>query len=147
LLRVALACCFIHRPSSDFMKRAGEAVLALPATAWPSAADALAELAVTLRRAIAGSSGPFYATALLRASRRLAQSETPTASDWADAFDLAVSAISELGGAKPGERTMLDALRPAADAFSAAVQATRRSTPCGPPRSMPRSRARTRRHR
>ncbi|SIT49027.1 Dihydroxyacetone kinase [Paraburkholderia piptadeniae] len=105
------------------MKRAGEAVLAMPDTAWPSEADALAELAVTLRRAIAGSSGPFYATALLRASRRLAESRAPSASDWADAFDLAVSAIAELGGAQPGERTMLDALRPAADAFSAAVRA------------------------
>ncbi|MEM5383787.1 dihydroxyacetone kinase family protein [Paraburkholderia phymatum] len=104
------------------MKRAGEAVLALPDTAWLSEADALAELAVTLRRAIAGSSGPFYATALLRASRRLAESRAPSASDWADAFDLAVSAIAELGGAQPGERTMLDALRPAADAFSAAVR-------------------------
>ena len=104
------------------MKRAGEAVLSIPPTAWPSAADALAELAVTLRRAIAGSSGPFYATALLRASRRLAQSSEPAATDWADAFDLAVSAISELGGAQPGERTMLDALRPAADAFAAAVR-------------------------
>ncbi|BCG02048.1 dihydroxyacetone kinase (plasmid) [Paraburkholderia sp. PGU19] len=103
------------------MKRAGEAVLAIPATAWPSAADALADLAVTLRRAIAGSSGPFYATALLRASRRLGESNAPAASDWAAAFDLAVKAISELGGAQPGERTMLDALRPAADAFTEAI--------------------------
>ncbi|MFP3552389.1 dihydroxyacetone kinase family protein [Paraburkholderia sp. SIMBA_049] len=103
------------------MKRAGEAVLAIPATAWPSAADALADLAVTLRRAIAGSSGPFYATALLRASRRLGESNAPAVSDWAAAFDLAVKAISELGGAQPGERTMLDALRPASDAFTEAT--------------------------
>lgn len=103
------------------MKRAGEAVLAIPATAWPSAADALAELAVTLRRAIAGSSGPFYATALLRASRRLGESNAPAVSDWAAGFDLAVKAISELGGAQPGERTMLDALRPASDAFTEAI--------------------------
>ncbi|MEM5368601.1 dihydroxyacetone kinase family protein [Paraburkholderia azotifigens] len=104
------------------MKRAGEAVLAIPPTAWPSASEALAEIAVTLRRAIAGSSGPFYATALLRASRRLAGTGEPAAADWADGFDLAVHAISELGGAQPGERTMLDALRPAADAFANAVR-------------------------
>ncbi|BDC42627.1 dihydroxyacetone kinase family protein [Paraburkholderia terrae] len=103
------------------MKRAGEAVLAIPATAWPSAADALADLAVTLRRAIAGSSGPFYATALLRTSRRLGESNAPALSDWAAAFDLAVKAISELGGAQPGERTMIDALRPASDAFTEAI--------------------------
>ena len=105
------------------MKRAGEAVLAMRNGAWVSPADALAELAVTLRRAIAGSSGPFYATALLRAARRLGSDAAPAPASWADAFDAAVTAIAELGGAKPGERTMLDALRPAADAFALAVRA------------------------
>jgi dihydroxyacetone kinase len=31
---------------------------------------------------------------------------------WADALDQGCKAISELGGAKPGDRTMLDALDP-----------------------------------
>jgi len=39
------------------------------------------------------------------------------------AFGAAVDAVAELGGARPGDRTMLDALRPAADAFSRAVKA------------------------
>ena len=82
----------------------------------------MAALGDTLRRAIAGSSGPFYATALLRASRRLAGIEAPSPSDWADAFRLAVQAISELGGAKPGDRTMVDALQPAAEAFAGAAE-------------------------
>ncbi|MCY1017365.1 DAK2 domain-containing protein [Pyxidicoccus sp. MSG2] len=77
-----------------------------------------------LRRSIGGSSGPFYATALLRAARHLVD-RTPDATAWAEAFGVAVDAVSELGGARPGDRTMLDALRPAADAFAREVKAGR----------------------
>ncbi|KAA0088957.1 DAK2 domain-containing protein [Paraburkholderia sp. T12-10] len=48
---------------------------------------------------------------------RLADHKTPTALDWAAAMRGAADAIGELGGAKPGDRTMLDALVPAVDAF------------------------------
>ncbi|NTX24720.1 DAK2 domain-containing protein, partial [Burkholderia cepacia] len=78
-------------------------------------------LGAALRRAIAGSSGPFYATALLRASRRLADVAEPSARDWAAAFHGAVDSISELGGAHAGDRTMLDALVPAVAAFERAL--------------------------
>ncbi|MGO7136357.1 dihydroxyacetone kinase family protein [Rhizobium leguminosarum] len=107
------------------LKRGGEAIIALPVGDFGTAALGLAAIGNTLRRAIAGSSGPFYATALLRAARRLGEVESPTAEDWADAFSLAVEAISALGGARPGDRTMIDALRPAAEAFKAAVGAGR----------------------
>jgi dihydroxyacetone kinase len=46
-----------------------------------------------------------------------------TTTQWADAFDTAVDAVAELGGAQPGDRTMLDALRPAAEAFRSSVRA------------------------
>jgi triose/dihydroxyacetone kinase / FAD-AMP lyase (cyclizing) len=105
------------------MKRAADAILALPDQAFASPAGALAALGGALRRAIAGSSGPFYATALLRASRRLADTPEPTARDWAEAFRAAVEAVSDLGGAKAGDRTMLDALIPAADTFLQELQA------------------------
>ncbi|ONA52041.1 dihydroxyacetone kinase, partial [Burkholderia pseudomallei] len=99
------------------MRRAANAMLALPADAYRGPAVLLAALGAALRRAIAGSSGPFYATALVRAARRLAEAPDPGARDWASAFRSGVDAIGELGGAKPGDRTMLDALVPAADAF------------------------------
>ena len=102
------------------MARAAQAIRALPETAWNAPSGALAEIGNALRRAIGGSSGPFYATALLRASRELGKGEA-SPERLADAFDAAVSAISELGGAKPGDRTMLDALQPAADAFRKAI--------------------------
>ncbi|RDV00825.1 dihydroxyacetone kinase family protein [Trinickia dinghuensis] len=99
------------------MKRAAEAILAVPPTALVAPDKALAALGMALRRAIAGSSGPFYATALVRAARILADHPHPTALDWAAAMRGAADAIGELGGAKPGDRTMLDALVPAVDAF------------------------------
>nr|WP_057928761.1 dihydroxyacetone kinase family protein [Burkholderia ambifaria] len=103
------------------MYRAAQAILALPETAYGTPAGTLAALGAALRRAIAGSSGPFYATALLRASRRLGDAAEPSARDWAAAFHSAVDAIGELGGARAGDRTMLDALIPAADAFDHAL--------------------------
>jgi dihydroxyacetone kinase len=103
------------------MARGAAAAIALPASAWTSPAQALTSLGHALRRSIAGSSGPFYATALLRAARRLAGIQRPTAEDWAAAFESAVATISELGGAKVGDRTMVDALAPAAHDFKAGL--------------------------
>ncbi|MBW9053314.1 dihydroxyacetone kinase family protein [Rhizobium mesosinicum] len=103
------------------MKRGAEAVLALPDAAFADVAGGLMAMGDALRRAIAGSSGPFYAAALLRASRQLAGIETPTSAEMAGAFSAAVQAVSDLGGAKAGDRTMIDALRPAADAFVASL--------------------------
>jgi ATP-dependent dihydroxyacetone kinase len=103
------------------MARGAAAAVALPASAWTPPVQALTSLGHALRRSIAGSSGPFYATALLRAARRLSDSESPTPEDWATAFQSAVATISELGGAKVGDRTMVDALAPAADEFKAGL--------------------------
>ncbi|MFO1033285.1 MAG: dihydroxyacetone kinase family protein [Hyphomicrobiales bacterium] len=101
------------------MARAALAIRKLPEAAWGKPGETLQELGQTLRRAIGGSSGPFYATALMRAARSLP--EKPKALDWSRAFSAAVAVISELGGAKPGDRTMVDALAPAAAAFEKAV--------------------------
>jgi dihydroxyacetone kinase len=100
------------------MVRAAEALRALPDGAFADPPTALAAMADALRRAIGGSSGPFYATALMRAARELPAS--PGVAEWAAAFREGVAAVAALGGAKPGDRTMLDALVPAADAFAAA---------------------------
>jgi len=104
------------------MQRGAEAILALPAARFTDASGALSAIGDALRRAIAGSSGPFYATGLLCASRRLAGIAAPTAVDWADAFALAVASVRELGGAKPGDRTMVDALQAATDRLQASVK-------------------------
>ncbi|MCP3711851.1 dihydroxyacetone kinase family protein [Paraburkholderia sp. CNPSo 3274] len=107
------------------MHRAAQAMLAVPQGALGPPGSALAALSTALRRAIAGSSGPFYATALLRASRTLGEQAQPDALDWAAAMRGAAEAISELGGAKSGDRTMLDALVPAVDALESALKSAR----------------------
>src|SRR5262249_28044940 len=94
-----------------------------PDAAWQTPSMALTAMGNALRRAIGGSSGPFYATGLLRAARSLTEAGPPSPADWANAFTLAVEAVSELGGAGTGDRTMLDALNPAAKALNRAQSA------------------------
>ena len=105
------------------LARGAEAMRALPASAWYTPASALAATGQALRRAIGGSSGPFYACALVRAAQVLDGMAQPTLAQWAEALDGGVQALAELGGAQPGQRTMLDALRPAADALLAGARA------------------------
>jgi dihydroxyacetone kinase len=102
------------------MTRGAEAIRALPEGAWADPPTALTRIGDALRRAIGGSSGPFYATALLRAARTLPAA--PTAADWTKSFRAGTEALAELGGARQGDRTMLDALLPATDAFEASLE-------------------------
>jgi len=105
------------------MRRGAEAILDLPESAFSSVSKGLSAAADRVRRAIAGSSGPFYAAGLMRASRHLAKVDEPSASDIATAFSAAVQAISDLGGARQGDRTMVDALQPAASMFQTQIAA------------------------
>ncbi|CAM2153351.1 triose/dihydroxyacetone kinase / FAD-AMP lyase (cyclizing) [Pararobbsia alpina] len=90
-------------------------------------AGVLRALSATVRRVMGGTSGPLYAVMLLRAAAELSKSATPSTlslRDWSNAFSAAVDGVSALGGAHPGDRTMLDALHPAAVVFGAAVDAS-----------------------
>jgi dihydroxyacetone kinase len=66
----------------------------------------------TLRRELGGSSGPLYGVLFLRCGNVLEDSGWAGLTQWAEALEKGCRAISELGGAKPGDRTMLDALDP-----------------------------------
>lgn len=101
------------------MTRAARAIRALEESAWADPPTALVAIGNALRLAIGGSSGPFYAMALLCAARSLPA--TPTAADWLASLQAGTQAIAELGGARPGDRTMLDALLPAVAAFEEAL--------------------------
>jgi dihydroxyacetone kinase len=72
----------------------------------------LKALGHTLQRELGGSSGPFYGVLFLRCGSVLESLGTTGLAPWADALAQGCQAISELGGAKPGDRTMLDALDP-----------------------------------
>jgi dihydroxyacetone kinase len=101
----------VLKPSLPFLSTASATSLV---AWWPGGLVAMAN---AMRKAIGGSSGPFYATGLMRGSRHLAGFDQPTAKQLAEAFVAAVEAVSALGGAKPGDRTMIDALYPAATTF------------------------------
>ncbi|WP_263365447.1 dihydroxyacetone kinase subunit DhaL [Edaphobacter bradus] len=72
----------------------------------------LKALGHTLRRELGGSSGPLYGVLFLRCGSVLESSGATRLAPWTEALDQGCRAISELGGAKPGDRTMLDALDP-----------------------------------
>jgi dihydroxyacetone kinase len=69
-------------------------------------------LADDLQREMGGSSGPLYGVLFLRCGSVLEGYSTSGLTRWVEAVDQGCHAISELGGAKPGDRTMLDALVP-----------------------------------
>ena len=95
------------------MKRAGTAVLAAVAS-YPvdDVAATLKALGHTLRQELGGSSGPLYGVLFLRCGNVLENSGGSGLAQWAQALEEGVQAISDLGGARPGDRTMLDALAP-----------------------------------
>jgi dihydroxyacetone kinase len=105
------------------MTRGAAALRSLADAGFQTPGAHLMALGDAVRRAIAGSSGPFYATALLRAGAHLRGRESPDGQAWREAFEIAVSSVAELGGAKPGDRTMLDALFPALEAWKQAAAA------------------------
>jgi dihydroxyacetone kinase len=108
------------------LERGARAVLSVLMT-YPldDPAATLHALGVTLQRSLGGTSGPLYAAFLLRAAGGLRRGNSESPQTWAEAFQAGCVAISELGGAARGERTMLDALLPAAEAFRDAVNAGR----------------------
>ena len=80
----------------------------------------LRTMSATIRRVVGGTSGPLYAVMLLRAAAVIEQSGE-SAKDWSAAFTAAVDGVTVLGGAHPGDRTMVDALHPAAVALQNAL--------------------------
>ncbi|WP_320784488.1 dihydroxyacetone kinase subunit DhaL [Streptomyces sp. CRN 30] len=80
---------------------------------------------------VGGASGPLYGTLLRRTGKALgADAAEVTEEQLRDAFRTGVEAVAVLGGAAPGDKTMLDALLPAVDAlgesFAAAADAAER---------------------
>ena len=76
---------------------------------------ALQQLSAILRRVLGGTSGPLYAVFVLRAGVTLsAHAEPDSIRAWAEAFQAGCDGMARLGGASAGDRTMLDALIPAA---------------------------------
>ena len=92
----------------------------------PDEADlgaALKKTGMTLLSTVGGASGPLYGTAYMEAAKVLAGKESLTAEDFKLAMEAAIAGIQKRGKAEKGEKTMLDALIPAHDAFVSKVDA------------------------
>ncbi|GGV41076.1 dihydroxyacetone kinase subunit L [Streptomyces longisporoflavus] len=74
---------------------------------------------------VGGASGPLYGTLLRRTGKALGDAAEVSEQQFADALRTGVDAVSALGGAAPGDKTMLDALVPAVDALGESFGAAR----------------------
>ena len=86
-------------------------------------AELLRVVGRTLISTVGGASGPLYGTAFLRASGAVAGLAEPASGAAAivAALEAAVTGVGTLGKSTTGEKTMLDALVPAASAARAAL--------------------------
>ncbi|MET7685974.1 dihydroxyacetone kinase subunit DhaL [Streptomyces sp. NPDC005423] len=74
---------------------------------------------------VGGASGPLYGTLLRRTGKALGEAAEVSAEEFADALRTGVDAVRTLGGAAPGDKTMIDALVPAVDALGDGFGAAR----------------------
>ncbi|WP_069771578.1 dihydroxyacetone kinase subunit DhaL [Streptomyces sp. LUP30] len=86
---------------------------------------------------VGGASGPLYGTLLRKTGKALGDAAEVDEQQFAEALRAGVDAVMQLGGAAPGDKTMIDALAPAVDrladgfgaARSAAEQGAEATTP------------------
>jgi dihydroxyacetone kinase-like protein len=79
----------------------------------------------TLISTVGGASGPLYGTLLRRTSKALGDAAEVSEAEFALALRTGVDAVMTLGGASPGDKTMIDALVPAVDALPEGFAAAR----------------------
>ena len=85
-------------------------------------ADLLRQAGKTLISKVGGASGPLYGTAFLRGAGAIGAATDPSSgAAFVAALEAAAGGISALGKSAEGEKTMLDALYPAARAARAAL--------------------------
>jgi len=75
----------------------------------------------TLISKVGGASGPLYGTAFRRAAKAVGDKPELDLPALAEALQAALAGVTKLGAAVEGQKTMVDALAPAAAAFSQAV--------------------------
>ena len=103
------------------MARGYAAVLAKVPQEETDIGAVLKKTGMALLSTVGGASGPLYGTAYMEAAKAAAGKTELTAEDIEAMFAAAVAGIQKRGKAVRGEKTMLDALMPAQDAFAAKV--------------------------
>jgi phosphoenolpyruvate---glycerone phosphotransferase subunit DhaL len=102
--------------------RSVEALLdELPADLPPG--EVLKAVGYRLVATVGGASGPLYGTAFIEAGFRAGSSDVLAPALIAEMLDVAAAGLARRGRCAVGDKTMLDTLRPAADAYGAIVAA------------------------
>ncbi len=104
------------------MFRGFQAVLAkLPGVSDKDIGTIFKTVGMTLVSTVGGASGPLYGTFFMQAGTASAGKQELTAADWGAALEAAVNGVVMRGKAVLGDKTMVDALTPALEAFKDAV--------------------------
>ena len=96
----------------------------------PDFARGLALLGDTLMNEIGGSTGPLYGTLFGEMAECLRRAGSIERASLAAALRAGADAVMDLGGAKPGDKTLVDVLVPAARAFDDAAERGRSLAAC-----------------
>ena len=102
------------------MSRGFTAVLAVLDDAGP-VAEVFVRSGSTLISKVGGASGPLYGSALRAIGKALPAEPKVEPAAFAAALAAGLAAVRKLGGAAPGDKTMVDAYAPALEAFERAV--------------------------
>ncbi|MFJ8447935.1 dihydroxyacetone kinase subunit DhaL [[Kitasatospora] papulosa] len=86
---------------------------------------------------VGGASGPLYGTLLRRTGKALGDATEVTPDQLADALGAGVAAVTQLGGAQAGDKTMLDALLPAVEVLGTSFEAARDAALAGALETVP----------
>ncbi|MFB6549658.1 dihydroxyacetone kinase subunit DhaL [Streptomyces sp. NPDC056405] len=86
---------------------------------------------------VGGASGPLYGTLLRRTGKALGDAAEVSREQLAEALRTGVDAVRTLGGAAPGDKTMIDALVPAVDALGGSFAAARAAAEEGAEATVP----------
>lgn len=77
---------------------------------------------MTLLSTVGGAGGPLYGTFFLQAGMKTAGKMELSLEDWASALEAALNGVVMRGKAELGDKTMVDALTPAVNALSQAIE-------------------------
>ncbi|MGW2638938.1 dihydroxyacetone kinase subunit DhaL [Streptomyces sp. NPDC001348] len=86
---------------------------------------------------VGGASGPLYGTLLRRTGKALGDTAEVSEEQLAEALRAGVDGVMALGGAAPGDKTMIDALVPAVDALGDGFPAARSAAEAGAEATIP----------
>jgi dihydroxyacetone kinase-like protein len=104
---------------STGFRAVGELLDELPGDSLPG--ELLRAAGHRLVATVGGASGPLYGTAFIEAGFRAGDAETLSPALLAEMLTAAAAGLARRGRCAIGDKTILDTLQPAADAFAAAV--------------------------